>query len=95
LPPGRVGCTCVTSVTPRLCYLVGDHQHLVYLNGIEKVNCLYRSYASGLMAYAQEVVAGMEQFWCPIKHARRVRGGMNVMQRLRNTVMAGPTSNSC
>jgi hypothetical protein len=55
-------------------YLVIDHQHLAYLNGIEKMNCMYCGYANGLMAYAQEVVARTEQYWCPIKHARRVRG---------------------
>ena len=55
-------------------YLVIDRHHLDYLNGIEKLNCMYCGYANGLMSFAQEVVARTEQFWCPIKHARRVRG---------------------
>lgn len=55
-------------------YLIGDRHRLAYLNGIEKMNCMYCGYATGLMAYAQEVVARTEQYWCPIKHARRVRG---------------------
>jgi hypothetical protein len=55
-------------------YLVIDRHQLSYLNGIEKVNCMYCSYANGLMSFAQEVVARTEQFWCPIKHARRVQG---------------------
>jgi hypothetical protein len=54
-------------------YLVIDRQHLSYLNGIEKLNCMYCGYANGLMAFAQEVVARTEQFWCPIKHARRTQ----------------------
>ena len=44
---------------------------------IEKFNCLYCGYASGLMAYAQEIVARTEQFRCPLKHARRIRGAHN------------------
>src|SRR3972149_4102236 len=31
-------------------------------------------YAIGLIAYAREIVARTEQYWCPIKHARRVIG---------------------
>jgi hypothetical protein len=30
------------------------------------------SYANGLLAYAREVGARTEQYWCPIKHARAV-----------------------
>jgi hypothetical protein len=58
-------------------FLVIDRHNLSYLNGIEKFNCLYCGYASGLMAYAQEIVAQTEQFWCPLKHARRIRGAHN------------------
>ncbi|HEY4752554.1 MAG TPA: hypothetical protein VIH37_04665 [Candidatus Limnocylindrales bacterium] len=53
-------------------YLVFDRGHLAYLNAIEKINCLYCSYGNGLAAYVKEVVARTEQYWCPIKHARRV-----------------------
>ena len=53
-------------------YIVIDHQALAYLNLIEKLNCLYCSYFNGLIAYAQEVAARTEQYWCPIKHARRL-----------------------
>jgi hypothetical protein len=52
-------------------YLTIDRQHLAYLNPIEKLNCTYCSYANGLMAYCREITARTEQFWCPIKHARR------------------------
>lgn len=53
-------------------YIVMDHQHLVYLNIIEKVDCMYCSYAVGLLGYAQEITARTEQYFCPIKHARKV-----------------------
>lgn len=53
-------------------YLVFDRGHLAYLNAIEKLNCVYCSYANGLIAYVREVASRTEQYWCPIKHARRV-----------------------
>lgn len=53
-------------------YLVFDRAHLAYLNLIEKINCAYCSYANGLAAYVKEVAGRTEQFWCPIKHARRM-----------------------
>ncbi len=55
-------------------YIVIDRQHLAYLNAIEKLNCMYCGYGNGLAAYAREIIARTEQYWCPIKHARRVRG---------------------
>ncbi len=53
-------------------YLIFDRYQLAYLNGIERINCLYCSYANGLLAYVREIAARTEQYWCPIKHARRV-----------------------
>lgn len=55
-------------------YFVFDRHHLAYLNALQKLNCAYCSYANGLIAYACEIVARTEQYWCPIKHARRVIG---------------------
>ncbi|KAF0205403.1 MAG: hypothetical protein FD173_1016 [Gallionellaceae bacterium] len=55
-------------------YIVIDHQHLAYLNIIEKVHCIYCSYAVGLLGYAQEITARTEQYFCPIKHAHKVLG---------------------
>ncbi|MDB6046794.1 MAG: hypothetical protein JWM63_5345 [Gammaproteobacteria bacterium] len=52
--------------------MIFDRYQLVYLNLIERVNCLYCSYANGLVAYVREIAARTEQYWCPIKHARRV-----------------------
>ncbi|MGZ8904071.1 MAG: hypothetical protein ACXW0H_11030 [Methylobacter sp.] len=54
-------------------YIVFDRQYLHYLNLIEKINCAYCSYANGLLAYLQEIAARTEQFWCPIKHAKRIK----------------------
>ncbi len=53
-------------------YFVFDRSHLAYLNLLEKFNCAYCSYGNGMMAYAREVVARTEQYWCPIKHARKI-----------------------
>lgn len=49
-----------------------DRSHLAYLNALEKLNCAYCSYANGLASYMREIVARTEQYWCPIKHARRL-----------------------
>jgi len=56
----------------RSAYIVIDRQHLAYLNTIEKVNCMYCGYANGVFAYLREIAARTEQYWCPIRHAKRV-----------------------
>jgi hypothetical protein len=55
-------------------YISMDRKKLAYLNAIEKANCDYCSYANGVLGYVREVAARTEQYWCPIKHARRIRG---------------------
>jgi hypothetical protein len=57
----------------RSAYIVIDRQHLAYLNAIEKLNCVYCGYANGVFAYVREIAGRTEQYWCPIRHARRVR----------------------
>lgn len=57
---------------PRNDYIVIDRQSLHYLNPIEKLNCIYCGYFNGFIAYVQEIAARTEQYWCPIRHARRV-----------------------
>jgi len=52
-------------------YLVFDRASLAYLNLIEKAHCAYCSYANGLLGYAREIAGRTEQYWCPIKHAKR------------------------
>jgi hypothetical protein len=53
-------------------YIVIDRHSLQYLNAIEKLNCIYCGYFNGLIGYVQEIAARTEQYWCPIKHARRL-----------------------
>ena len=55
-------------------YIVFDRQHLEYLNFIEKFHCTYCAYGTGLLAYMNEILARTEQYFCPIKHARKVLG---------------------
>ncbi len=54
-------------------YIIIDRHSLNYLNIIEKINCVYCGYFNGLIPYIQEITARTEQFWCPIKHARKLR----------------------
>lgn len=54
-------------------YLIFDRLYLAYLNPLEKFNCAYCSYASGLIAYSREILSRTEAYWCPIKHARRLQ----------------------
>lgn len=54
-------------------YIIIDRQYLSYLNLIEKINCCYCGYFTGLVAYVQEIAARTEQYWCPIKHAHRTK----------------------
>ncbi|HEX7281776.1 MAG TPA: hypothetical protein VF239_06945 [Vicinamibacterales bacterium] len=55
-------------------YFAIDRHRLPYLNALEKLNCMFCSYANGVVAYVAEVAARTEQYWCPIRHGRRVRG---------------------
>ena len=55
-------------------HFVFDRAQLAYLNLFEKLNCAYCSYANGLIAYVREIAGRTEQYWCPIKHARRLEG---------------------
>ncbi len=53
-------------------FIVIDRHHLAYLNIIEKLNCIYCGYGNGVINYAREIISRTEQYWCPIKHARKV-----------------------
>ncbi len=55
-------------------YVILDRGALPYLNWIEQVNCNFCGYANGLIAYGREIAARTEQFFCPIKHARKAAG---------------------
>ena len=55
-------------------YFIFDRAGLAYLNALQKLNCGYCSYVNGVIAYVREVASRTEQYWCPIKHAKRVLG---------------------
>jgi hypothetical protein len=55
-------------------FIVFDRQQLEYLNFIEKFHCTYCAYGSGLIAYVFAIVARTEEYFCPIKHARKILG---------------------
>lgn len=55
-------------------YIILDRAGLPYLNALEKINCAYCSYVNGVIAYVREVGSRTEQYWCPIKHAKRMLG---------------------
>jgi len=62
-------------------YLVIDRQHLAYLNAIQKFNCVYCGYGNGVVEYVREISARTEQYWCPIKHARRTPDPHRLVER--------------
>ncbi|MBK6657840.1 MAG: hypothetical protein IPG43_06690 [Proteobacteria bacterium] len=62
-------------------YVAMDRFHLAYLNFFERFHCAYCGYANGVLAYAVEIAARTEQYFCPIKHARKVLGSHSRAQR--------------
>ena len=56
-------------------YIVVDRHYLSFLNGIEKFNCIYCAYGNGVISYSREIISRTEQYWCPIKHARKITAG--------------------
>ncbi|MGE0762990.1 MAG: hypothetical protein AB7N80_06910 [Bdellovibrionales bacterium] len=55
-------------------YIVLDRNRLKYLNWIERINCDYCGYFNGLISYVREVASRTEQYFCPIRHALKVKG---------------------
>lgn len=58
----------------RKTYIIIDRHKLMHLNSLERFNCIYCGYGNGVLSYAREVASRTEQYWCPIKHARKVIG---------------------
>ena len=54
-------------------YVIMDRYNLFYLDKVEKINCWYCEYFNGVIAYAREIAARTEQYWCPIKHAHSLK----------------------
>lgn len=78
------------SLVKRSRHIIFDHQHLAYLNIFEKINCLYCSYASGIISYGREIASRTEQYWCPIKHAHKL---VDVHHRYGNFLDYGNAEN--
>lgn len=57
-------------IVDRKKYIKFDRHRLSYLDPIQKFNCLYCSYWNWLLAYATEVVARTEKYWCWIASER-------------------------
>jgi len=49
-------------------YISFDRSKLAYLSFIDKLNCMYCTYANGLLAYTSEISHRTEYYWCGIKH---------------------------
>ena len=58
-------------------YVIIDRYKLKYLNFSKKFNCVYCGYFTGVISYAQEIVGKTEQYWCPIKHAIKLKNSHN------------------
>ncbi|AXX92682.1 hypothetical protein CPU12_02320 [Malaciobacter molluscorum LMG 25693] len=54
-------------------YIIIDRYNLFYLNKVQQINCLYCEYFNGLIGYVREVAGRTEQYWCPIKHAEKMK----------------------
>lgn len=53
-------------------YIVIDRHHLSYLNFMEKIFCIFCGYVNGVIQYVSEIGARTEEFWCPIKHNKKL-----------------------
>lgn len=53
-------------------YIFLDRYALKHLNFMEKFFCVYCGYFNGVMQYVSEIAVRTEEFWCPIKHSRKV-----------------------
>ena len=58
-------------------YVIIDRYKLKYLNFSKKFNCVYCGYFTGVISYAQEIAGKTEQYWCPIKHATKLKNSHN------------------
>ena len=54
-------------------FIIYDRAQLDYLNIVQKINCIYCSYFNWLMSYAVEIWWRTERYWCPIKHAKKMK----------------------
>jgi len=64
-------------IVERKDYVIIDRHKLKYLNLAKKFNCVYCGYFSGVISYAQEIAGRTEQYWCPIKHGKKLKNSHN------------------
>ncbi len=48
--------------------LIFDRNKLPYLDGMQKLGCMYCGYANGILRYMKEVAGRTEKYWCGIMH---------------------------
>lgn len=53
-------------------YVIIDRFRLEYLNGFQKLNCIYCGYANGVLAFSRMVAGETERYWCPVKHEEEI-----------------------
>ena len=51
--------------------LVMDRNKLTYLNGLEKLACMYCGYTNGVLRYMKEIAGRTEKYWCGVMHEGR------------------------
>ena len=49
-------------------YIRIDRHKLSYLNALEKLNCMYCGYASGVFYFSSAIAKETEKYWCGIRH---------------------------
>ena len=54
-------------------YITYDRKELAYLNWFQKFHCLYCAYVNWFLSFAVEIAWRTEKYWCPIKHAKRMK----------------------
>jgi hypothetical protein len=48
--------------------LIRDRNKLQYLDGFQKVCCMYCGYGNGLLVYLKEIAGRTEKYWCGVMH---------------------------
>lgn len=64
--------------------LILDRNKLAYLNGQEKIGCMYCGYANGVLLYLKEIAGLTEKYWCGIMHEDRTGFKVHEDQVLQN-----------
>lgn len=52
-------------------YIKIDRQKLSYLDGLQKINCMYCGYVNGVFQYWVKIAGETEKYWCGIRHRKR------------------------